>query len=161
MKPSTSAGPGNHAHDAPIGAIDRRDGMYEFPLCIAGRTPTGLRRPQEHCRDVLPTSTIGWLNCSVKSPSELRGKSDFDLFPHNLAQKYRQDDLSVMQTGDLFVDVEENISDGQHRFFEVRKYARAFGNGSHRRGPGHLLGRHAAYPHRRGAAATSDSCCTP
>ncbi len=56
-----------------------------------------------------------------RSAAELLGKTDFDLFPLDLAKKYRNDDLCVMETGELFVDVEENQSAGQHRYFEVRK----------------------------------------
>lgn len=49
-----------------------------------------------------------------RSLDELRGKRDFDLFPPELAEKYRRDDVQVMETGALFEDVEE-ISDAQGR----------------------------------------------
>ncbi len=38
--------------------------------------------------------------------SELLGKDDFDLFPDELAEKYHGDDLHVMETGQVFEDVE-------------------------------------------------------
>src|SRR5690606_4811244 len=52
---------------------------------------------------------------------ELIGKTDWDLFPPELARKYRADDQWVMQTGQTFEDIEENRSNGERRFFEVRK----------------------------------------
>ena len=39
---------------------------------------------------------------------ELLGKDDFDLFPRELAEKYHNDDLRVMETGDVFEDVEKH-----------------------------------------------------
>ncbi|HEY6564971.1 MAG TPA: PAS domain-containing protein, partial [Pirellulaceae bacterium] len=53
--------------------------------------------------------------------TDILGKTDFDFFPQALAQKYRNDDLCVMQTGSLFVDVEEHVSEGKTLYFEVRK----------------------------------------
>ena len=56
-----------------------------------------------------------------KSLDEIRGTTDFDYYPQALAEKYRADDLKVIETGELFEDVEENIdSTGQH-YFEVLK----------------------------------------
>ncbi len=49
------------------------------------------------------------------------GMTDFDLFPHELAQKYRDDDLRVMETGETFEDIEENRHGNESRYFEVRK----------------------------------------
>ncbi len=54
---------------------------------------------------------------------EIVGKTDFDFFPRELAEKYRRDDLRVMETGEPFTDVEENRSDGETRYVEVRKSA--------------------------------------
>lgn len=53
---------------------------------------------------------------------DLRGRSDFDLFPRELAEKFRRDDIRVMETGELFEDVEE-IADatGQRRHIQVLK----------------------------------------
>ena len=51
------------------------------------------------------------------------GKTDFDLFPTELAQKYRQDDQQVVETGRLLEAVEENRSDGETRYVQVMKSA--------------------------------------
>ena len=52
---------------------------------------------------------------------EIVGKTDFDFFPPELAEKYRADDSRVMETGEQFTAVEENRSDGETRYVEVRK----------------------------------------
>ncbi len=56
-----------------------------------------------------------------KPADELLGQTDYDLFPKELAEKYRRDDEWVMQSGKMFEDVEQNIVRGKERFFEVRK----------------------------------------
>ncbi len=53
--------------------------------------------------------------------SQVIGKTDFDFFPAELAQEYRDDDLRVMETGETFEDIEENQHGNESRFFEVRK----------------------------------------
>jgi PAS domain S-box-containing protein len=42
--------------------------------------------------------------------SELIGKTDFDLFPVELAEKYRQDDRRVLSGGEAFEDLEEHVT---------------------------------------------------
>ena len=49
------------------------------------------------------------------------GKTDFDFFPKELAEKYRHDDMVVERTGETFSDIEENRTGGDTYFFEVRK----------------------------------------
>ncbi|MCR4411800.1 MAG: PAS domain-containing protein [Thermoguttaceae bacterium] len=52
---------------------------------------------------------------------EIAGKTDFDLYPAELAEKFRRDDQTVLQTGQVLETVEENAKDGQTRYVEVRK----------------------------------------
>ena len=52
---------------------------------------------------------------------QIVGKTDHDLFPAKLADKYHRDDQQVMSSGKMFVDVEENVADDVKRYFEVRK----------------------------------------
>ena len=52
---------------------------------------------------------------------EIVGKTDFDFYPPELAEKYRQDDRRVAESGELFETVEENRSDGETRYVEVMK----------------------------------------
>lgn len=56
------------------------------------------------------------------SLKELIGKTDFDLFPKNLANKYREDDKKVLKTGTSLELVEEHIlQDGQTLHVQVVK----------------------------------------
>jgi PAS domain S-box-containing protein len=41
----------------------------------------------------------GFCEALAKAPDDLIGKTDFDLFPPELAEKYRRDDLRVLETG--------------------------------------------------------------
>jgi two-component system sensor histidine kinase/response regulator len=50
------------------------------------------------------------------------GKSDFDFFPTELAQKYQDDDSRVMETGEVFETVEENRTpEGGKTYVDVLK----------------------------------------
>jgi PAS domain S-box-containing protein len=53
---------------------------------------------------------------------ELMGCTDLDLYPPELAKKYRDDDVSVMQNGSVFQDIEQHqTQDGRDLFVEVLK----------------------------------------
>lgn len=53
---------------------------------------------------------------------ELIGKTDFDLFPLNMAEKYRSDDLAVISTGEVFEAIEEHLQpDGRKIYVQVLK----------------------------------------
>jgi PAS domain S-box-containing protein len=53
---------------------------------------------------------------------ELRGKTDFDLFPPELAEKYHRDDESVLATGRVIEDVEEHRRpDGELLYVQILK----------------------------------------
>jgi PAS domain S-box-containing protein len=43
---------------------------------------------------------------------QLLGKNDFDIGPRELAEKYRRDDQKVIATGEVFEDIEEQLSVG-------------------------------------------------
>ena len=58
-----------------------------------------------------------------KPLEKIVGKTDFDFFPEKLAQKYRQDDQRVIETGEVFETVEENKSDGLTSYVQVMKSA--------------------------------------
>lgn len=53
--------------------------------------------------------------------SELMGKTDFELFPKELAEKYVADDRRVAESGAIFHDIEKNVAEGKPRYFEVYK----------------------------------------
>ena len=56
-----------------------------------------------------------------KSFDEIVGRSDFDFYPQDLAEKYREDDRSVIETGELFETEEQNQQDGNTRYVHVMK----------------------------------------
>ena len=57
-----------------------------------------------------------------KPLDELIGLTDFDIFPADLCEKYRRDDLAVMDTGRVFEDVEEyQEADGTDAYVHVLK----------------------------------------
>ncbi len=56
-----------------------------------------------------------------RSLDELRGKTVFDLFPEKEAKKYDADDRRVLQTGEVFHDVEEHDVPGRKLHVEVLK----------------------------------------
>ncbi len=56
-----------------------------------------------------------------RSLDEIRGTTDFDHYPRELAEKYQRDDVHVAETGELFKDVEENVDGTGHHYFEVLK----------------------------------------
>jgi PAS domain S-box-containing protein len=53
--------------------------------------------------------------------SDVIGKTDYDFYPKELAEKYRHDDMLVERTGQTFSDIEANYSSGETHYFEVRK----------------------------------------
>lgn len=53
---------------------------------------------------------------------QIQGKNDFEVFPADLAEKYRSDDMHVMETGELLEAVEEiSASDGKRIHIQVLK----------------------------------------
>ncbi|MEX1095000.1 MAG: PAS domain S-box protein [Planctomycetales bacterium] len=48
---------------------------------------------------------------------DLVGRTDFDLFPRELAEKYRRDDRHVIETGEIFEDIEEYHEPGRAKSF--------------------------------------------
>ncbi|MFH1862277.1 MAG: PAS domain S-box protein, partial [bacterium] len=60
-------------------------------------------------------------SCGKASPAELMGKTDFDIWPKELAEKYRGDDVRVMKNK-ISTMVEEPIADrGETKWFETFK----------------------------------------
>ncbi|MEI7729435.1 MAG: PAS domain-containing protein [Verrucomicrobiota bacterium] len=56
-----------------------------------------------------------------KKPAEIVGKTDFDFFPKELADKYRMDDMRVMAHRKPVTIEEKNLIHGQERVVEVVK----------------------------------------
>lgn len=63
-----------------------------------------------------------FLSIIGKTQDELIGKTDFDYFPKELAEKYRADDAEVIRTGNSVEIVEEHITpEGSTRYMQVVK----------------------------------------
>ncbi|MFC1764174.1 response regulator [Planctomycetota bacterium] len=58
-----------------------------------------------------------------KPLADIEGKTDFDIYPRELAEKYQQDDRHVLETGELLKTVEENRKNGETRYVQVMKSA--------------------------------------
>ena len=57
-----------------------------------------------------------------KPRREIIGKTDFDFFPNDLAVKYREDDIAIMEKGESLDTVEEHIAaDGEKSWVHVVK----------------------------------------
>jgi two-component system, NtrC family, sensor kinase len=57
-----------------------------------------------------------------RSPEEIKGKTDFDFFPRELAEKYRRDDKQVLETGQVLDVVEEHVTPkGEKLYVQVMK----------------------------------------
>ena len=53
---------------------------------------------------------------------QLLGKTDFDLFPHHLASRYRDDDRAVVESAKIFDTVEEHVTPaGKRLYVQVMK----------------------------------------
>lgn len=59
---------------------------------------------------------------SERRPGGLIGKTDYDLFPQEMADKYRRDDADVLKRGEVLHDVERHLTaDGNVSYVEVFK----------------------------------------
>ncbi len=69
----------------------------------------------------LAANTAFAKSCGIGDPKLLKGKNDFDIWPKELAEKYRADDFEVMASGNSKI-VEEIIFDkGDAKWFETFK----------------------------------------
>ena len=78
----------------------------------------------------------------VKSPAEMKGKSDFDFFPPELAAQFYADEKKIIETGQPIINQEQykckpgdqigqKILVGQHQSALARRRGQGSGNGGH------------------------------
>jgi PAS domain S-box-containing protein len=96
-----------------------RDSQFLY-LSLVQNLPMNVLRKDREGRftfgNALALQTMG------KTLEELIGRTDFDFFPEPLATKYRQDDCRVMETGEVFEDVEKHHTpQGQDLHVQVLK----------------------------------------
>lgn len=99
-------------------ALGRSESLYhslvdQLPLCLIQKDLNG------RFTFVNPR----FLEFTGKTAAEVLGKTDLDLFPEELAKKYRADDLKVQQSGQVLEDVERHHIEGSDgpRFVQVFK----------------------------------------
>lgn len=98
-------------------ALKESEALYHslvetLPLCVARKDADGR----------FTFVNKAYCEFSGKRRKDFVGKTDFDLYSPELARKYRQDDQRVLQTGELFEDVESHQeADGVLRYVQVLK----------------------------------------
>ncbi len=119
----------------PVGLLGEHDLMRPLEIDLTGHILHGHAYYQQALLDNFPFMV--WLKdtdsrlltvnqayadlCGQASPLALIGKTDLDLFPEDLAEKYRADDREVL-TSRQKKHVEELITDGRQRlWFETYK----------------------------------------
>lgn len=91
-----------------------------LPMCLARKDREG----------VVTFANREFYRYSGKTPADILGKTDFDFYPFELASKYRQDDLRVMETGETLSDIEAHLTPaGEPKFVQVFKAPVADANG--------------------------------
>ena len=67
----------------------------------------------------IPRATLCQQFCRTlgRTLEEIKGKTDFDFFPHELAAKYQRDDRLVIETGKPYETVEENQPPGGQKMY--------------------------------------------
>lgn len=75
--------------------------------------PDNIFVKDKDSRFLLANRSVSFLMgaCSV---SELIGKTDFDFYPKKLAQKYRNDEIRIMNSGKPMINIVEQVIDQEH-----------------------------------------------
>ncbi len=60
-------------------------------------------------------------SCGISSPQFIIGKTDIDVWPRELAEKYREDDAKVMATGQAYMVEEPIVEQGETHWFQTFK----------------------------------------
>ncbi len=102
-----------------IEAEHARESSQLLYLSLVDNLPVYLMRKDTAGRFTFANQAFcGLLGMSLE---EIRGSTDFDHYPRELAEKYQRDDVHVIETGELFEDVEENVDSNGKHYFEVLK----------------------------------------
>jgi PAS domain S-box-containing protein len=104
-------------HDVAQKALRDSEALYSS---LVEGLPLNIMR-----KDILGRFTFGnrgFCETIGRPLDEILGRSDFDFFPKELAEKYRQDDALVMSSGKIFETVEEHRKDtGEMIYVHVLK----------------------------------------
>ncbi len=67
------------------------------------------------------SANTSFCNLLGVSQNDVVGKTDYDFYPKELADKYRADDRQVLETGEPLESIEENITNGKKTWVHVVK----------------------------------------
>lgn len=97
--------------------LEESEALYES---LVQNLPVHVIRKDVNGRFVFVSQSFCEL---VKRPfDKIFGRTDFDLFPPELAEKYHKDDLQVIESGKRYATIEEHTTpEGESLYVEVRK----------------------------------------
>lgn len=72
--------------------------------------PVGIYAKDTECRKTL-ANRVEFDHVGAKTETEILGKTDWDLFPKELAEKYYKDDMTVIREGQPVINREEQLVD--------------------------------------------------
>jgi PAS domain S-box-containing protein len=89
---------------------------------LINNLPDAIYVKDINCRKTL-TNLADMLNMNAKSEAEVLGKTDFDMYPEEVAHGFYADDQSIIRTGQSVINREEYIidQDGQIRWILTSK----------------------------------------
>jgi PAS domain S-box-containing protein len=83
--------------------------------------PGPIYAKDRECRKIL-ANRADLHNMGLKTEAEALGKTDFDIYPKEIAEKFYADDQAIIQTGQPVIGREEvNIVNGEPRYFLTSK----------------------------------------
>lgn len=104
---------------APLPDVETEKDLDSLFLSLVENLPVHVAR--KNLRGEITFANQAFCRLLGLSRDAVIGKTDFDFFPKDLAEKYRHDDMLVESTGQTFSDIEANFSGGETHYFEVRK----------------------------------------
>jgi PAS domain S-box-containing protein len=90
---------------------------------LIDNVPDGIYVKDTESRFLVANPAVARLIISADSPEELLGKTDFDFFPKDLAQRYRNDEVAIMQSGRPMINREEpcQTTEGRELWLQTTK----------------------------------------
>ncbi|MBI2480339.1 MAG: PAS domain S-box protein [Planctomycetia bacterium] len=93
-------------------SLRQSEGLYRS---LVEMLPQGIFRKDADGRVTFANQR--YCNLVGREVDDVVGKTDLDLFPHDLAKKYQRDDRHVMETGEILETIDEHHgADGAERF---------------------------------------------
>lgn len=121
IEPGPFADPGPPSDNRQKPARDNQSELRILRVLI-DTLPDFLYVKDSESRFLVGNQTVA-RSAGVKDPADLVGRTDFDFFPHELATKYRADEMEVMLSGEPLLNREEQVLDrsGKTRYLLTTK----------------------------------------